>query len=454
MTKTNSPETTLFSIFPSHGHQIYAVGGIVRDTLNGDTSNDWDFATSALPSQIKTVLYAHDLPVIPIGEAFGTIATIIGEHKVEITTFRSEESYTKASRHPTVRWGNTIEEDLARRDFTINAMAIDHHGDVIDPHNGREDLANGIIRTPGDAHTAFTDDPLRILRAARFVARGYGDLHDDTLQAAKALADQTLSLSAERVFDEMNKLLLATNPQAGLEILERTHVLAYLFPELQMLVRFTHDQGKYHHLPVWEHTLQVVQNAASFSPSPAVMWSALYHDVAKPLTYSRKGKTVHFIGHAESGVTIWEQTAQRLRTSNDFRSRVGLLIAEHQNFRADMGDKALRRFVHRLDDALTDGFTLRRADILAHKPSIVQSALADLNALERRCEALQAAGGVNATLPTGLGTQIAQALAIKPGPELGRIMDVLRRRLIEGTLDGTSDFIAEAKVIHANMVHG
>lgn len=435
--------TDLFRIFNDAGHSIFMVGGCVRDSLLGVKSNDIDYATSARPKETIKILEGAGLLAIPIGMEFGTIQTIIDGEKVEITTYRCAESYTKGSRKPTVKFGDTIRDDLVRRDFTINALAKNAHGFVIDLFDGQSDLANKIIRTPSNPVDAFTDDPLRILRAARFVAREFGQIERETLNAMCVCRDLVSELSAERVFEEMTKLLMAQDPVAGLRVLEETGVLPILFPELNPVLRFNLEVGKWHHLSIWEHTLAVVDLTP---PIPEVRWAALFHDVAKPGCWSKDHKGVHYLQHDKRGAEIWNSIARRLKVSNDFREHVFTLIKEHQCLRNEMGVKGIRRLIHRLGDCLDHLFIHTQADIMAHVPHIVVPKLNELDELRRRVnEVLAGPEPVTGQLPKGTGDVVCEALGIKPGPELGTVMKRLQKMLINGDLSLSSDFAKAAK---------
>jgi putative nucleotidyltransferase with HDIG domain len=264
----------------------------------------------------------------------------------------------------------------------------------------------------------------------------------------ESCAPEILTISAERVFEELTKLLLSPKPDRGLEVLLHTGLLGLQFPELQSMAWFRKDQGKYHHLPVWEHTLEVVKAAEK---TPIVKWAALFHDIAKPATWSQKGSDVHFYQHDRLGSEIWEQIAVRLKTSTDFKTRVSKLIYEHQNVRGDMSDKAIRRLMHRVGDDLQNLFWLREADIIGHNPAHRESSLNDLNQLVRRVQTIQDRGPISAHLPTGTGTMIADALGIKPGKELGDIMKQLQQMMVDGDLTPDSNLVAVAQTIHRGV---
>lgn len=433
----------LHKAFTDAGHSLFEVGGCVRDRLMGVEPKDVDFATSAKPEETMEILRQVGLKVIPIGLEFGTVQTIIGDEKVEITTFRCQESYTKSSRKPEVVFGDTIEADLVRRDFTFNALARAADGSIVDLFNGVSDLANGIIRTPGDPSMAFIDDPLRMLRAARFVARGTGRIHVDTRDAMIKHRELVLDLSAERVFEEMTKLLMAKDPVSGLRALDDTGIFRVLFPEMVPVLDFTKDTGKWHHLSVWEHTLMVVESTPAI---PEVRWASLFHDVAKPVCWSKTGTGIHFLRHDHVGSEIWDSVARKLKASNSFREHVRDLIFEHQCLRNEMGVKGIRRLIHRLGGRLDNLFHHTAADIKGHTPHIVIPKLAELDELRSRVDAVLAGPDpVTNRMPRGTGDVVCEALGIKPGPELGAVMQRLQKMMIDGDLSATSDFAAAAK---------
>lgn len=451
----------IFESFESSGHQIFLVGGFVRDLLRAQMSRDvdgkhdavddfWlevnngsidvDFATSAHPKETIRVLESVGLKAIPIGIEFGTVQTLMGDNKVEITTFRCHESYTKGSRKPGVVFGDSIEQDLARRDFTFNAIAMGRELVPVSHFGGISDLVKGVIATPIDPEVSFSDDPLRMLRACRFVARGFGGLENSTAIAMEKLAHLVKEVSSERIFEEMTKLLLSDKPSAGLNAMSDFGLLWEIFPELEALRNFREDQGRFHHLPVWEHTMMVLDNS---HPSPTVRWAALFHDVAKPQTWSRKGDDVQFYKHDMLGSKMWEIAADRLKTSKKLKEHVSQLIFEHQNVRPEMGEKGVRRLVHRMGDRLEDLFLLREADIIGHKPGIMKSSLDAMNGLKRRCMSVQVTIS-SAELPKGCGNLLMSELGLK-GPELGEVMSQLKQKLIDGDIATDSDFVEEAK---------
>lgn len=463
---------SLFEIFEREGEQLFFVGGLVRDWLEVQRINDgnwcgtpyiafWeeakegkrdvDFATSALPKKTREILRKNKLKDIPIGEEFGTIQTIFDGTKVEITTFRSGESYKKGSRKPSVIFGKTIEEDLARRDFTINAIAMDKDGVLIDPFCGKLDLQDRYLRTPIDAKVSFGDDPLRMLRAARFATKMNLVIQDKTFEGICEMAQEIKNVSSERVFEEMSKILMTDRPSFGLNLLADSGVLRHAFPELQKVVDFKQNQGKWHSKLVWPHTLQVVENTPK---RLNLRWAALYHDVAKPQTYSETDTGVHFYGHDWKGALVWDEVARRLHVSNDFKKNVNMLVAEHlapAQLSTDgpnhISTTAVRRFVKRIGEQnLDDLFDLSLADITSHKPEVVAEKKANLLAFKSRIKTILEEGSVEKLkLPSGLGNVLMEKLGLKPGKQLGDVMKTLTQKLVDGDLTLESDFVEEAK---------
>jgi len=434
----------IFDIFRLADKEIFLVGGYVRDSLLGKKSNDFDFATNALPEETIAILSTNGLKAIPTGIEFGTVQTIIDDEKVEITTYRIQESYQKGSRKPYVVFGSKLEDDLVRRDFSINSIAMKEDGTLIDPFNGEQDLRDGYIRTPGDAFKAFSDDPLRMLRACRFVARGFGEIDHETYLAMVKSSELASDLSVERVFDETTKLLLSPDPAAGLRLMSISGLIYVLFPELQVLFDFTEFPGDEHHLSVWEHTLATVEYTDA---RPELRWAALFHDVAKPVCWAMIKDRTTFRDHSITGHEIWKTVARKLKTSNSFRRTVSTLIVEHQSLpNTSIKTKGLRRLIHRVGVNMPDLLSLVEADIRAHHPRIVECSLAALAQTKGRMDhELEVGPEVTNKLPKGTGDVVMKSLGLRPGPELGVIIRRLQKMMIEGTVTVESDFAKVAK---------
>ena len=438
--------TDLLSAFRSAGKPLYLVGGAVRDQLRGLAPKDLDYATAATPPETKEILRKAGFPVIPLGEAFGTIATLVpgvpGEdgtaerRQVEITTFRTAESYRKGSRKPKVVFGKSIELDLKRRDFTINAMALDDAGALIDPFGGRDHLAAKLLVTPSPAEEIFGDDPLRMLRAARFIAQLGFQPAPEVQQAVSARAGDILTVSRERWKQELDKLLSGQAAGAALIFLASNRLLSFLLPELHAMLLLTgKPQGRYHSKDIWEHTLKVVEGAPARAP---LRWAALLHDVAKPQTRTEDGGEVHFLQHAELGAEMFDGIADRLRFGREERKRVRFLIQAHLRpnlYQKTWSDSAVRRLAEDAGDYLEDLLALSKADITSANPNRVAQGLANVTALGDRIEGLRRAEALTPKLPPGLGTLIHEQLGIPLGREIGVLRDSLLEAIREGKLE-------------------
>ncbi len=433
----------LKSAFRSAGKPLYLVGGAVRDQLRGIAPKDHDYATAATPPETKDILRKAGLPVIPLGEAFGTIATLLpdpaqpGERRqVEITTFRTAESYQKGSRKPQVSFGHSIELDLKRRDFTINAMALDDAGTLVDPFGGAAHLAQKLIVTPSPAAEIFAEDPLRMLRAARFISQLEFEPAPEVSQAVQARAGDILTVSRERWKQELDKLLIGPSSGKALAFLAQHRLLSFLLPELHAMLLMTgKSQGRYHSKDIWEHTLKVVEGAPRRGP---VRWAALLHDVAKPQTRTEDEGEVHFLQHAELGAEMFDGIGERLRFGREERKRVRFLIQAHLRpnlYKKDWSDSAVRRLAEDAGDYLEDLLALSKADITSSNPNRVAAGIANVTALGDRVEGLRQEQAHAPKLPPGLGNLIAAELQVPFGPELGVLRDSLLEAIREGKLE-------------------
>src|SRR3954465_7555012 len=347
----------LAECFASGGFQAYLVGGSVRDRLLGRPSVDYDLATDAPPDEIKRLLNAVPAEHIwTVGERFGTIGAHVDGATVEITTFSSEE-YAPRSRKPTVRFGTTLEGDLARRDLTLNAIAQDLRSEeLVDPFGGVRDLEAHLVRAVGNPDERFAEDPLRLMRAVRFVAQLNFRLDHETAAAIARSADSLADISRERIAQEMDKLLVAPRAEYGLRLLCDLGLMPHIVPEI--LAMRTIRQDIYRYKDVFEHTLHVVDN---IEPELVLRWAALLHDVGKPRTISNvKGET-HFFGHEFVGEGMSRRILGRLRYDRDLIERVSHLVAMHQrinNYEGDWTDGAVRRFMREAGSALDNLFKL------------------------------------------------------------------------------------------------
>lgn len=341
---------------------LVLVGGGVRDLVLGRPSPDWDLATALLPEMVMARVRAAGLKAIPTGLQHGTVTVMAGGRPFEVTTFRGDEDYLDGRRPERVRLGVALEEDLARRDFTINAMALpvaaleaaDWRPFLVDPFGGREDLRAGLIRAVGDPLERFAEDGLRCLRACRFASQLGFTLEEATEAAIPARLEVAGKVSVERVFAELTKLLCGADPGRGLRALAGTGLLDLWLPELAATIGC--GQNRHHRWPVWEHTLEVVRRAPA---DPALRWAALLHDCGKPGRRSQDAQgDVHFYGHEALSVRLAEAILARLRASNALQAEVAALVRHHGTHPGPAwGDPACRRFLKRLRE---DGLSLER----------------------------------------------------------------------------------------------
>lgn len=414
------------------GAELAVVGGAVRDELLGRPHADWDLATRLLPEVVMAKARAAGLKVIPTGLQHGTVTVILDGRPVEVTTFRSDGDY-RDGRHPdSVQLGVDLHEDLSRRDFTINAMALPvGGGDLVDPFGGRADLERCLIRAVGDPLQRFAEDGLRTLRACRFAAQLGFAVEAATLAAIPQRLEVARKVSAERVFTELDKLLRGSEPALGLTLLEQSGLLDLWLPELRPLLGC--GQNRHHRHDVWVHTLQVV----GLTPAePGLRWAALLHDLGKPATRSTgPDGQVHFHAHAERSLLLGEAILARLKASHALRQEVAALIRHHSTHpTVAWGDAACRRFLRHLQE---DGLPLARwgafrlADSLG-KGLDPERRQEEHQALLARLEALAATAPPLSVRDLALdGAALMRLAGRGGGPWLGE----LQRKLLEAVLD-------------------
>ncbi|QQM67330.1 CCA tRNA nucleotidyltransferase [Actinomyces weissii] len=418
-------------LFERAGHELSLVGGPVRDAFLGVAPHDLDCTTSARPEQTEEILRAWGDACWDIGKEFGTIGARKGEVVVEVTTYRSEE-YEIGSRKPVVSYGDTLEGDLTRRDFTVNAMALRLPGlELVDPCGGLADLADGLLRTPVSAEQSLDDDPLRIMRAARFCAQLGFDVEPEVVGAMSRMAQRLEIVSAERVRAELERLLLSRWPRRGIELMVHTGVCDVVLPELSALQE-TVDEHK-RHKDVYEHTLTVLdqamdQETGPDGPVPApdlvLRLAALLHDIGKPATrhFLRDG-TVTFHGHDHVGARMTKKRLRALTFDKQTTKDVARLVELHLRFHgyADAGwtDSAVRRYVTDAGPLLERLHRLTRADVTTRnrrKAALLSHAYDDL---EARIAQLRQAEELAAIRPDLDGSQIMAELGVGPGPVVG-----------------------------------
>ncbi|CAN5856961.1 CCA tRNA nucleotidyltransferase [soil metagenome] len=426
----------LAEAFDAAGFPLYLVGGIVRDLLLGrdlGAGADLDLTTSARPDAVKAIVAPLADAVWTQGERFGTIGVKVGDRTLEITTHRAE-SYDPASRKPDVAFGEDIGEDLVRRDFTVNAMALRvPDPELIDPCGGAADLAAGRLRTPLGPEVAFADDPLRMLRAARFIA-GYGlDPAPELVAAVRSHAQRLEIVSAERIRDELDKLLVVADPSAGLWFVVDTGLADLFLPELPAM-RLEQDPI-HHHKDVLAHTIAVVANTR---PEHLVRLAALLHDVGKPKTRSIGDGGVTFHHHEVVGARMARDRMQALRYPADQTEAVRQLVYLHLRFHTyAMGwtDSAVRRFVRDAGDQLANLIELTRCDCTTRNRRKADRLSRRMDELEARIADLQAREELDAIRADLDGRQVMDHLGVGPGRHVGQALDhLLELRLEEGPL--------------------
>lgn len=412
--------------------ELVVVGGAVRDELLGRPHSDWDLATRLLPQTVMNRARAAGLKVIPTGLQHGTVTILLEDHSVEVTTFRSDGDY-QDGRHPeSVRLGVSLEEDLSRRDFTINAMALPvEGGDLLDPFGGQADLAAHRIRAVGDPLRRFAEDGLRPLRACRFAAQLGFEVEAATFQAMSARLEVARKVSIERVFTELDKLLRGADPARGLALLADSGLLDLWLPELRPMVGC--DQNRHHRYDVWEHTLRVV---AALPAEAGLRWAALLHDAGKPDTRTvDEAGQVHFYGHEVRSMALAASLLDRLKAGHSLRREVSALIRHHGTHpTGTWSDAACRRLLRKLaeDDLPLGRWAVFRLADQRGKGLAVESHEREHQALMARLEALAAAAPPLSIRDLALDGAALMALAgRKGGPWLGEV----QRQLLEATLD-------------------
>lgn len=431
--------------FRDAGHELFLVGGPVRDAMLGRHHNDLDFTTSARPEQTERLLKGWADAIWDMGRAFGTIGCRKGEWQVEITTYRSE-TYDPTSRKPDVDFGDTLAGDLGRRDFTVNAMAVSVPDRVFeDPYGGVVDLAHRVLRTPGRPEDSFSDDPLRMMRAARFAAQLGFAVDPAVVEAMRAMAGRIEIISAERVRDELVKLVCAPYPRLGLTLLVETGLADHVLPELPALAL---ERDEHHrHKDVYEHTLTVLEQAIDLEPrlpgqGPDFVsrFAALMHDVGKPRTrrFVDDG-TVTFHHHDVVGAKITRKRMKALRFSNDQVDAVSKLVELHLRFHGygsgEWTDSAVRRYVRDAGDQLERLHVLTRADCTTRNQRKADRLRRTYDDLEARIARLSEEEELASIRPDLDGNQIMEILGIGPGREVGRAYQhLLELRMDQGPM--------------------
>ena len=443
--------------FRDAGHDLYLVGGSVRDALLGRLGADLDFTTDATPDQVLAAV-APLGPTWTTGIEFGTVGVAVGadgvEHRCEITTYRSDK-YDASSRKPEVAFGDSIDGDLSRRDFTVNAMAVpvplDPGRPVVDPFGGLDDLAARTLRTPVRPQQSFDDDPLRMLRAARFAAQLDFDVEQESVAAITAMAGRLDIVSAERIRDELTKLVCGDFPRRGIELLVDTGLAMHCLPEVARLKEAVDEHGR--HKDVYSHTLTVLEQAIALEtagPDLVLRLAALLHDIGKPDTkeISKSGK-VSFHHHEVRGAKLTRKRLSGLKFSKDVVEAVTLLVELHLRFHGfadgDWTDGAVRRYVRDAGDQLDRLHKLTRSDCTTRNRAKAQALSAAYDQLEARISKLAEAEELGKLRPALDGNEIMAELGLPPGPGVGKAWRHLLELRIERGPMSREDAVAELR---------
>ncbi len=433
-------------LFEKSGFEISLVGGPVRDAILGKSVKDLDLTTNAKPEEIQKTLKNWAEDIWDVGIKFGTVGARKKDFIFEITTYRTEQ-YEDTSRKPSVEFGKTLEEDLARRDFTINAMALKlPNFELVDIYNGLSDLNSKTLRTPLDPEISFSEDPLRMLRAARFIAKLELVPEEKLVQVMKKLSDRINIVSMERINDEFNKLLLTDKPRVGIELLVETDLAKHFLPELPAL-KLEIDEH-HHHKDVYQHSLTVLDQVIdleknhepTFQPDLVLRLSALLHDIGKPKTRKFEGEgRVSFHHHEVVGARLAKKRLEKLRYSNEIIEDVVLLIELHLRFHGygegKWTDSAVRRYVRDANDELVRLHKLTRADCTTRNANKAEKLRKAYDDLEARIIELSKEEELKSMRPELDGQEIMKVLNIKPGPVVGKAYQfLLDLRLDQGIL--------------------
>ena len=427
----------LGALFAAAGEELALVGGPVRDAFLGRDSQDLDFATSATPDVTERILGRWSSTVWDVGREFGTIGAFRDGITVEVTTYRTDE-YASHSRKPVVAYGDSLEGDLSRRDFTVNAMAVRlPHLEFVDPFGGLRDLAHGLLRTPVTPEQSFDDDPLRMMRAARFAAQLSFDIDAGVMRAMSAMAQRLAIVSAERIQAELTKLLLAPEPRRGLEVLVYTGLADVVLPEVPALQLEIDEHHR--HKDVYEHTLTVLDQAIDLETGPdgpvpgpdlVLRLAALLHDIGKPATRRHEpGGGVSFHHHELVGAKMVARRLRALRYDKATIGDVARLVELHLRFHGygdgAWTDSAVRRYVRDAGPLLERLHRLTRADCTTRNRRRAERLSAAYDDLEDRITRLEAEEEIASIRPELDGRQIMGALGLRPGPVVGEAYQFL-----------------------------
>lgn len=406
------------------GYEAYIVGGSVRDMLLGNKPKDYDIATNAYPEEIEYIF--SDYKTIDVGKKFGTILISQEEGDVEVTTFRKEGSYIDGRRPEWVSFYSNIEDDLSRRDFTINAIAYNKYKGIIDPYNGRKDLDRKIIRTVGESEERFNEDYLRILRAVRFASQLKFTIDEPTFSAGIKCSPNIEKVSVERISSEFFKILLSETPSYGIRLLENIGVLKIILPEIIPSIGFKQN-NPHHEMDVYNHILCVLDNTP---PIIQIRLAALFHDIGKPYTLAIDEEGIgHFYGHDKIGADMSKEVLKRLKASNELIEKVFNLVKDHMNHHVDFKEKGLKKLIRRLGEKeVFHLIDLQIADIkCSNKEATINHIIERRNRIDEILEKDEAYE-IN---HMNINGKDLLDLGFEQGPIIGEILEYLLEKVIE-----------------------
>lgn len=418
-----------------NGHESYLVGGCVRDLCLGKAPKDWDLTTIALPEQVIG-LFDH---VIPTGLQHGTVTVLVNNTTpIEVTTFRSDGNYSDSRRPDSVQFGHSIEEDISRRDFTINGLLYDGEK-VIDYYTGLDDLEQKIIRTIGNAGARYAEDALRMMRCIRLSSQLGFQIENYTFDSIQASSELIKSVSWERIRDELVKTLLSDRASEGINLFSKSGLMQYILPELQLCIGFEQRSNYHHHKDVFEHILKVIDATPS---SLNVKLAALLHDVAKPQTFSISEDGVgHFYQHHVVGAEMTEEILKRFKFDNNTIENVRILVREHMSRYPKLRQGSIKKLINRLGKNNVDDFiNLQLADIIGSKPPFDFDTVIDLKREIKRV--LEADEPLSVRDLAINGNDLIDT-GIQPGRRMGEILDELLQIVLESPELNTKNYLLD-----------
>ena len=439
----------LSNLYAKNGFQIYLVGGAVRDAILGIETKDFDFTTNASSEDSIKMLNKNKYKTTEIGRAFGTIETTVEDYSIHITTYR-EDKYNKDSRKPEIKTSGELETDLSRRDFTVNAIAYDiNNSEIIDPYGGLKDLSEGLIRTPDTADISFSDDPLRMLRACRFVSTHGFTPNNELFKAISKNVERIEIVSTERIRDEFTKLLTGKDPSLGLKAFVESGLSELIMPELNELK--IEVDPKHHHKDVYEHTMVVLDRV---SPTLVSRMSALLHDIGKPKTKGIENGKVHFRHHEVVGAKMSKKILKRLKYDNETIKKVSLLVENHlrpHTFKMGWTDSAVRRYIIDAGGLLEELNDLVRADITTKNKAKYEEINKYLDEMEERIKEVAEKEELSKLRPPLSGDEIMEIFDLEPGPSVGIIMKALYEQRINDGEVSKEEAIKLAKEVYKKL---